>query len=204
MKKGPTSLLEHRAKIDADGERFKLIVPRPERMRDLGNIILGQLQAESKRTLTKKAMQEILRSETAEGAVAHDAMWLKAHSSSGLKIIEQFPQEHRKVLRRLWAYAFSAGERYSSAKANVRYLKDVQVQSAIKAGLVQATQIRQEKHPPKITIEKFAAAIAKQTAMKKESDRRSGKVFAGILDVTPQAVRDFKRKHADEIAKLGT
>jgi hypothetical protein len=204
MKKGPTSLLEHRAKIDADGEGFYLRVPHPEKMRDLGNFILAQLGAESKGTITKKTIQSVLRSETPAGVVAHDARWLQVHSSSGLKVIDQFLPEHHKQLRRLWAYAFSAGERLASVTVNSRYLKDVQTQSAIRAALSGATEARWANHEPKITIAKYVAAIAAQAARKKEKDRKSRKVFAGILGASGQAVRNFEAKHADEIAKLGT
>jgi hypothetical protein len=68
------------------------------------------------------------------------------------------------------AYRIDQTQLRKSIEANEQRLKDIQTQAAIKGCLQKATQVRLLKHPPKMTMESYAAAYAGRP--------RSGKAIA--------------------------
>lgn len=182
MSKPPITLLEHPAQIKGD---LYGIAPRaPARMRQWADAILVSCGLVGSGVDTKKAMQAAMKSDATD-RLAHDAAWLKAHSVAGLKLINDLPSQHRTQLLKLWAHAFHAGARHESITVNVRYLSDVQRQYKRRTELPARARAAR---PERTSVARYQAA---------KNRARSRKELFAILEMSPQGVRDFERRHPE-------
>ena len=117
-----------------------------------------------------------------EDAIAHDASWLREHAHQALRTIMRAPPELQEAIRHVWTNGFHAGARHESITVNARYLPSVEAQKRIRAAAQLGGLARR-----KLTRELYEQMRARKPKNKKQ--------LAGWLDVTPQALRDFEKKH---------
>ena len=194
------------AQRKAEKDRGGPLLLHPSRVADDGSVRFGPRNAARQRDWAQwllanqgihfgsKEFRTALQSD--RDPVTHHAAWLFVAATAALNVIETLPENGRLAAHKLFTIAFHAGARHESITVEKRYRRPVVARRAQDVALLKATTARQQKHPPKITMNRYHAATNKA---------RRRKELPGLLGVKSlQAVRDFESKHGIKVAKART